>query len=108
MKLNEEGLTGYNITKSAPLFAVIGEKIFPHGFTPDATSLTQKEIFDAVLVVKSANPDDIAKFINSASDALVLARKDNVLNKIADLEIRLFIANMALGLADVMGKYNIV
>lgn len=104
-KLNEEGLTGYNVTRSAPLYAVLSSKLFPNGFTADTTTLTQKEIFDTVLVVKEGNVDEIAQFVDSITDAIAAAKKDGLKNKEADLSIRLFIARTALGFADVWGKY---
>jgi hypothetical protein len=104
-KLNEEGVTGYNITRSAPLYAVLSSKLFPNGFTADTTKLSQKEVLDAVLVVKEGNVDEIAQFIDSIQDAIVACRKNEQMNKAADLEIRLFIARTALGFADVWGKY---
>jgi hypothetical protein len=104
--INEEAMTGYNVRYPVSTVAYIGEKIFPHGFTSDTNTLSLKEINDASLVVRLAPPEDIAKFINAAEDAIKAATKDGRDNLARDLTIRKAIAQVALIYADVLGKFT--
>jgi hypothetical protein len=103
--ISEEAMTGFNVRYPVSTVSYIGEKIFPHGFTSDTTTLSIKEINDTTLIVRLAPPEDIVKFINAVEDAIKVAQKDGRDNAVKDLSIRLFIAKVALLHADALGKF---
>ena len=80
--------------------------IFPYAFTVDCTTLSPKEISDAVLTVSLANPQYIKIFIDQAQDALATFEKLGQKNRVDDLKIRLEICKQALENADKLGKFS--
>lgn len=83
-----------------------GEKIFPHAFTTDTTTLSPKEIQDVIVFMsETGNPDLIVKFIKQTEDNLATVEKLGQKNRVEDLKIRLAIAYAGLALCDRLGKY---
>lgn len=82
------------------------EKVFPHGFTSDTTVLTPKEIIDTIVFMTSVEPRLLRGYVNQVEDNIETLKELKQMNRVADLQIRLFMANFALENTDFLSKYQ--
>jgi len=72
-------------------------KIWPQGFTADATQLTDKEV-EGIIPVLAASNDlrMLTGWKNQAEDNLVVLRKLGQTNRIDDMNVRIFLVDKAI------------
>lgn len=70
--------------------------IFPHGFTTDATMLSEKELEGVIEVVASNDFRHLNGYKKQCEDNIATLKTMGQKNRIDDLEVRLFIVDKAI------------
>lgn len=83
-----------------------GEKVFPHGFTSDTTTLSPKEITDAIIYMSTVEPRLLNAYLNQLEDNISTITDLKQAHRLADLKIRQFMASFALTNADKLGQFG--
>lgn len=80
-----------------------GQQLLPLGFASDCTLLSPQEISDAATHMSRYSSELIVKYIHQIEDDVGTCEKLDQKNRVADLKIRLAIANLALKIAETQG-----
>jgi hypothetical protein len=80
--------------------------VFPQSWHFDATLATPEEIYGAVLFMKNCDPSKVQAYLNQAEDNLATAKKLDQKNRVADLEIRISMAKLALSMTGLINNFD--
>lgn len=80
--------------------------VFPQSWHFDATLATPEEIYAAVLFMKNCDPAKVKAYLNQTEDDLATSKKLDRKNRVADLEIRVSMAKLALSLTGLINNFS--